>query len=150
MMRRVASSILACLLLATVWSPRIAAGERVYADNVPAVVDHVHDGDTVIVSVPGWPAVISPIQVRVYGIDTAELHDPRPEIRAQAELARDWLASRLPPGTSVMLRDVRRDKYFRLLASITATVDGETCDVAEEMVRRGLAKPYNGQGKKPW
>ncbi|UJX43052.1 thermonuclease family protein [Desulfovibrio sp. JY] len=150
MMRRVASSILACLLLAAVWSPRIAAGERVNADNVPAVVGYVRDDGTVIVSVPSWPAVISPIQVRVAGLVLPKIHDPRPSVRAQAELARDWLASRLPPGISVVLRDVRRDGNCRLLAGIEAQIDGETRDVATEMVRRGLAKPYNGQGRAPW
>jgi endonuclease YncB( thermonuclease family) len=149
MLRRVAS-LIACLLLAVAWLPRVAAGERVYADSVPAVVDHVHDGDTVIVTVPGWPAVVSPIQVRIYGIDTAEIHDPRPDIQAMGLLARDWLAAHLRPGDAVILRDVRRDKYFRLLAEVTATMDGEARDVATEMVRRGLAKPYNGQGPKPW
>ena len=149
MLRRVAT-LLACLLLAAVWLPRTAVGERVYADSVTAVVDHVHDGDTVIVTVPGWPAVVSPIQVRLYGIDTAEIYDPRPEIRAMGALARDWLAAHLRPGDAVVLRDVRRDKYFRLLANIEATVDGEPRDLAAEMVRLGLAKPYDGQGPKPW
>ncbi len=149
MLRR-AAPLLACLLLAAPWFPRAAASERVYADSVPAVVDHVHDGDTVIVTVPGWPAVISPVQVRLFGIDTAEIHDPRPEIRAMSLLASDWLAAHLRPGDAVVLRAVRRDKYFRLLAEITAAVDGEARDLASEMVRRGLAKPYYGQGPKPW
>jgi micrococcal nuclease len=122
----------------------------VYHASVPAVVDHVHDGDTVIVAVPSWPAIISPIEVRVAGIDTAEIHDKRPEIQAMGLLARDWLAAHLRPGDAVTLKNVRRDKYFRLLASVEATVDGETRDVASEMGRRGLAKPYNGQGPKPW
>jgi endonuclease YncB( thermonuclease family) len=130
--------------------PSAAAGERVYHESVPAVVDHVHDGDTIIVVVPDWPAILSPIQVRVAGIDTAEIHDPRPEIRAMGLLARDWLVAHLRPGDAVTLKNVRRDKYFRLLADLSAPVDGETRDVASEMVRRGLAKPYDGQGPKPW
>lgn len=149
MLRRVAT-LLACLLLAAVWLPRTAVGERVYADSTPAVVDHVHDDGTVIVSVPGWPAVVSPIQVRVPGLVSPQLHDPRPEIRALAVLARDWLAAHLRPGVAVVLRGVRCDPAGRLLANIEAQIDGETRDVATELVRRGLAKPCNGQGRKPW
>lgn len=149
MKRRVAILPLICLLLVAAMTPA-AAGGRVYVESVPAVVDHVHDGDTVIVTVSGWPAVVSPIQVRVYGIDTAEIHDPRPDVRAQAELARDWLDGHLRPGDAVILRNVRRDKYFRLLGDIEAQVDGEQRDVASELVRRGLARPYDGQGPKPW
>jgi endonuclease YncB( thermonuclease family) len=149
MLRRIAP-ILCCLLLAMTWFPGFAVAQRVYVESVPAVVDHVHDGDTITVIVPGWPAIVSPIQVRLYGIDTAELRDPRPEVRALAELARGWLEGCLRPGDAVTLRNVRRDKYFRLLGEITAMVDGEQRDVASELVRRGLARPYDGQGPKPW
>ncbi len=95
-------------------------------------------------------AVVSPIQVRVAGIDTAEIHDKRPEIKAMGLLARDWVAEHLRPGEAVTLRHVRRDKYFRLLADLDVTVDGEVRDLATELIRRGLAKPYTGQGPKPW
>lgn len=138
------------LLFQAVASLAAWGAEPVYHDTVAAVVDHVYDGDTVIVTVVSWPAVVSPIQVRVAGIDTAEIHDKRPEIRAMGLLARDWVAAHLRPGDSVTLRNVRRDKYFRLLADVNVVVDGETRDLATELIRRGLAKPYDGQGPKPW
>jgi len=138
------------LLLQVAGLPAAWGAEPVYHESVAAVVDHVHDGDTIIVAVPSWPAVVSPIQVRVAGIDTPELHDKRPPIRALALMARDWVADHLPAGAAVTLRRVRRDKYFRLLADVDVTVDGETRDLATELVRRGLAKPYTGQGAKPW
>lgn len=148
---RYPQALVAMMLLLQAVAPLAAWGaEPVYHDTVAAVVDHVHDGDTIIVAVPSWPAVVSPIQVRVAGIDTAEIHDKRPEIRAMGLLARDWLAAHLRPGEPVTLRHVRRDKYFRLLADLEVPVDGEVRDLAAEMIRRGLAKPYDGQGPKPW
>lgn len=132
------------------WFPGFAAGQRVYIESVSAVVDYVHDGDTFTVTVPGWPAIVSPIQVRLHGIDAAELGDPRPVEGSYADLARDWLTALLPPGTVVTLRAVRRDKYLGLLGEITTLVDGEQRDVASELVRRGLARPYSGRGPKPW
>ncbi|MHC1792032.1 thermonuclease family protein [Solidesulfovibrio sp.] len=149
MLRRVAILPLCCLLLAAAMTPAAARG-RVFVESVSAVVDHVYDGDTLTVIVPGWPAVVSSIQVRVYGIGTAEIHDPCPEIQALGLLARDWLAAHLRPGDAVTLRNVRRDKSPWLLADIEAVVDGEARDVASELVRRGLARPYDGQGPKPW
>jgi len=144
-------ALLSILLLLQAVSPLTAWGrEPAYHETVAAVADHIHDGDTLIVAVPSWPAIVSPIQVRVAGIDTPELHDKRPDIRAQAELARGWVAAHLPPGAAVTLRNVRRDKYFRLLADVDVVVDGETRNLASELVRRGLARPYDGQGPKPW
>ena len=141
----------ALLLLLQAAAPlAVWSAEPVYHATVSAVVDHVHDGDTVIVAVPGWPAVVSPIEVRVAGIDTAEIHDKRPEIKAMAALAKDWVAAHLRAGEAVTLRNVRRDKYFRLLADLDVVVDGEVRDLATELIRRGLAKPYDGQGPKPW
>jgi endonuclease YncB( thermonuclease family) len=117
---------------------------------VAAQVVRVHDGDTFTVAVQGWPALVSPIQVRLHGFDAAELGGPRPFEGSCAELARDWLAGVLPPGTAVTLRNVRRDKYFRALADVVAVVDGESRDVASELLRRGLVRPYSGRGPKPW
>lgn len=145
-----AYAIALALLLQVVCCPAAWSAEPVYHESVAAVVDHVHDGDTVIVAVPSWPAIVSRIQVRVAGIDTPEIHDKRPAIAAQAALARDWVAVHLPPGASVSLRHVRRDKYFRLLADVDIEIDGETRDLAVELLRRGLARPYAGQGPKPW
>ena len=152
-MKRTRSShlLLAVLLLLQAVAPLAAwSAEHVYHATVAAVVDHVHDGDTITVTVPSWPAVVSPVEVRVAGIDTAEIHDKRPKIKAMGLLARDWLVAHLKPGEPVTLRNVRRDKYFRLLADVDVTVDGEVRDLAGELIRRGLAKPYDGQGPKPW
>lgn len=143
--------LLFVLLLVQAAAPWAAwSRELVYHASVAAVVDHVHDGDTVIVTVPGWPAVVSPIEVRVAGVTTGEIHDKRPEFKALAALATDWVAAHLRPGDAVTLRNVRRDTSFRLLACLDVSVDGETRDLAEELMRRGLAKPYDGQGLKPW
>lgn len=137
------------LLLQVVGLPAAWSAEPVYHASVAAVVDHVHDGDTLTVVVPSWPAIVSPVQVRVAGIDTPELHDKHPLIRALACTARNWVAAHLPPGAAVTLRHVRRGKYFRLVADVDF-LDGKARDLATELLRRGLAKPYDGQGPKPW
>lgn len=43
----------------------------------------VHDGDTIYVDFPGVPAVLGKdLGVRLLGIDTPELRDPNPVIKA--------------------------------------------------------------------
>lgn len=41
---------------------------------------------------------VDPIEVRFYGIDTPEMNDKDPAIRAKAVRARDFMAERLKPG----------------------------------------------------
>lgn len=48
-------------------------------------------------------------------------------------------------GYKIVLYNLGRDKYFRLLASVKVV----NIDVTEYMINRGLAKSYNG-GKKVW
>ena len=133
----------------------IAVGVHAPAPNpsrvYPCEVRAVHDGDTVTVVVPEWPALFSPITVRLAGIDCPELRDPRPEIKAIAEKAAVRLRELLA-GKQTELCSVRRDKYFRLLATLTA-FDKETNawrSVAPFLLVDGLARPYTGRGPKPW
>ena len=107
----------------------------------------VHDGDTLDVDVPEWPAIIGRhIGVRIRGIDTAELRDPVPEIKAFAEKTRDYLADKVVHARYITLHDLGRDKYFRLLA--TLELDG--VDIADDLIAKGYAKPYMGETKDTW
>ena len=45
----------------------------------------------------------------------------------------------------IVLYNLGRDKYFRLLASVKV----DNIDVAEYMIKKGLTKEYDG-GKKVW
>lgn len=48
-------------------------------------------------------------------------------------------------GEKVILYNLGRDKYFRLLASVKVG----NIDVAKYMIEKGLAKKYDG-GRKQW
>jgi endonuclease YncB( thermonuclease family) len=115
--------------------------------DIRAVVAKVRDGDTLTVTVPGWHPAVATIGVRLAGIDTPELRDARPQIQALAELAREWTRSRCPVGATVILRDAYLGSLSRLSARVV-TEDG--VDLGQELVRRGLAKPWNGRGDAPW
>lgn len=142
--------LLPLILLAVAIGPATAGAGAKEQPPVSAVVVNVHDGDTLTVRVPEWPEIIRVMPVRLPGLDAPELADPRPDIQALAILARDWLRSRLPKGTIVTLSRFGKEKYFRLLCHVGAEIDGETRDVGEELLRRGLARPYTGRNPKPW
>lgn len=51
----------------------------------------------------------------------------------------------LTSGKKIVLYNLGRDKYFRLLASVKVG----NIDVAEYLIKKGLAKEYDG-GSKVW
>lgn len=106
----------------------------------------VKDGDTFVINIANIPDVFgSEIAVRIRGIDTPEKNDEREEIRNIAIAAKEELEKLLYSNEKITLYNLGRDKYFRLLASVKVG----NIDVAEYLIKKGLAKRYNG-GKKVW
>lgn len=106
----------------------------------------VRDGDTFVINIENVPDVFGKeIAVRIRGIDTPELNDSREEIRNIAIKAKEELEKLFNSGNKIILYNLGRDKYFRLLASVK--VGG--IDVAEYLIKKGLAKSYDG-GAKVW
>ena len=93
----------------------------------------VRDGDTFIINIPNIPDVFGKyIAVRIRGIDTPELNDKREEIKAIAIKAKEELEKLLNSGKKIILYNLGRDKYFRLLASVKV----DNVDVAEYMIKK--------------
>lgn len=114
----------------------------------------VRDGDTFVINIENVPdvwllsacGVGKNIAVRIRGIDTPELNDSREEIRNIAIKAKEELEKLFNSGNKIILYNLGRDKYFRLLASVK--VGG--IDVAEYLIKKGLAKSYDGGAKVWW
>lgn len=127
----------------------ILASSTAYAEDIPATVVKVRDGDSITVRLDDCdclPKLYRVQGVRLQGCDTPEKRDKRPEIKALAREAAAFTSGRIQPGQKILLRDVKRDKYgSRLVASVV--VDGH--DLCRELIDAGLAKPYSG-GKKQW
>lgn len=106
----------------------------------------VRDGDTFIIDISNIPDVFGKnIAVRIRGIDTPELNDKREEIKTIAIKAKEELEKLLLNSKNITLYNLGQDKYFRLLASVKVG----NIDVTEYMIKKGLAKSYDG-GKKVW
>ena len=102
-----------------------------------ATVVRVVDGDTVIARLAGGATE----RVRLIGMDTPESVRPGTPVQCYA-LRASAATKHLLTGRSVRLVEDRepRDRYGRLLAYVYREPDG--LFVNEELVRRGLARPY--------
>lgn len=125
-------------------SMAFAAGD--YGDVRVDAVTSIYDGDTITCTIKGWPSVIGErIPVRVYGIDTPEMDDKRPDIKAIARRAKQFAVTRIRSAKVIELRNIQRDKYFRILADVY--LDGAS--LGDMLLSAGLAKRYGG-GTKEW
>ena len=105
----------------------------------------VRDGDTFVINIKNVPDVFgSEIAVRIRGIDTPEKSDDREHIKKIALEAKAELERLLSSSKKIVLYDLGRDKYFRVLASVKA----DNIDVGKYLIQKGLAKKYTG--KKEW
>lgn len=101
----------------------------------------VHDGDTVALSCEEGE-----VTARVQGLDAPETTSPGcAEELAHGTLATERLRALLAAG-EVSYRRLGTDKYDRVL--IRLLVDG--ADVAEQMIREGLAVAYSGGARINW
>ncbi|MDI3462121.1 MAG: hypothetical protein OJF50_000942 [Nitrospira sp.] len=103
-----------------------------------------HDGDTCTFTLPAVPPPFgNQIPIRLAGVDTPEIHGKCDREKLLARKAQAFTQGLLNEAKQVELVDMRRDKYFRVLAGIRA--DGR--DVARQLIEAGLAVPYNGGTK---
>ncbi len=104
-----------------------------------------YDGDTITFQIPGvHPIIGRDISVRVFGIDTPEMKGKAPCEVARAREAKDLVTRLLQSARNIELRNIQRDKYFRILAEVVA--DG--ISVSERLIDAKLAYPYDGGTKR--
>jgi len=127
--------------------PRTAESPKDYGSAVVAEITSIYEGDTLRANIAGYPPIIGDrIGIRIAGIDCPELKDKRPDVKEKARQAKQYTVKRLREGKKIELLELRRDKYFRILARVM--IDGE--DLGAELVKAGLAKPYDGGTKEAW
>lgn len=136
-------------------------GDDTYGDLHVAEVVRVYDGDTFFANVSGvHPLIGKEVGIRPRGIDTPELScgtylkkakTAKDTVKARqvcqlAQEAKAHFEKRLMGARCIVLKDVERPKYFRIMATII--VDG--VDLGKEMVELGYAKEYDGGTKDSW
>ena len=110
-------------------------------------VINVYDGDTFRVNIDEFPPIIGEnIAIRILGIDTPEINGNCQKERQLAIKARDFTRKYLNSGSVISLTDLKRDKYFRILANVY--IDGK--NLGDALLMQNLAVVYLGKKKFNW
>lgn len=110
-------------------------------------ITSIYDGDTFRANINSWPDIIgkrSPI--RIAGIDTPELRGKCETEKLLAREAKKFTVDKLRSGEKIELRDIKRGKYFRILASVFINDKS----LGEALIEAGLAVRYEGGKKTNW
>lgn len=98
--------------------------EKTYPDVTVSRLLRVIDGDTFACDIDEHSAIAGKnISIRIRGIDTPELKSKDPEERKAAVLEQQRLSGLLHRARVIELRNIDRDKYFRIDADVY--LDGE-------------------------
>lgn len=110
-------------------------------------ITKIIDGDTVELEVDFLPIELGKyIRLRIYGIDTPELHGQCIDEVEKAKKAKKFLADFIKAGKKVTIILKGKDKYFRLLGDIM--IDGKLA--SSIMIESKHAIEYKGTSKKDW
>lgn len=135
------------LLICLILTCSVFAKDKVYGNAVVSEVTSIYDGDTFRCTIKGYPPIIGErISIRVAGIDCPEMRDKRQNIKDLARQAKQYTVKRLREGKEINLVNMRRGKYFRIVADVI--IDGK--NLSQELIKAGLAKPYEGGTKEEW
>ena len=111
-----------------------------------AVYVRNYDGDTITFNLPDLhPVIGANISVRIKGIDTPEIRGKCEKEKSLANAAKKFVQNILENSWSIDLRNISRDKYFRIVADVIV----DKGSVAEFLIMNDLAVPYDG-GKKTY
>lgn len=140
------------------FKPPVTKGE-LYRGPYTAEFVEVRDGDSIIVRAHVWPTIVVETEVRVRGIDAPEYRNPKcPQERSKGAKAafkaltqiRSTPVKGLP--YLVELENVSAGKYAgRVIADVFyLNKKGKRKSLSQELLKRGLVRPYFGGKKKSW
>ena len=114
---------------------------------IPAFVERVVDGDTLVVRARIWLGQELKILVRINGIDAPELRARCKQERKMALSARK-LVKRLVGQRKVTLTHIRQGKYAgRVIAEVT---DKSGSLLSTKLLKANLVRPYTRGRRKSW
>ncbi len=110
----------------------------------------ITDGDTIKLDVSKESPLIKKLglSVRIKGIDTPE-KGSKAKCKKESELGQQAtkFTTDLVGNKELLLSQVENDKYG---GRIVANVKVGGVDIAQELLKKGLARVYNGEKKKSW
>ena len=127
--------------------PNLCSGnEEINSLKVSEIISII-DGDTFKVNIEGLPPVFGKnISIRIANIDTPELNGKCNQEKNSAKKAKKFTLEHLKSGETIVLKNPKRGKYFRLITEVY--IDDK--NLAEELLKAGLAVKYDGGKRKNW
>ena len=125
-----------------------ALSKETYGSVVVSKVISIYDGDTFKVNIEGYPAIVGEkMSVRVNGIDTPEIKGKCAKEKELAHKAKQIVVELMKKAKVVELRNMQRDKYFRIVSDVY--IDGK--NLSSLLIEKNLAVTYDGGTKtKNW
>lgn len=111
----------------------------------PCRVLKVLDGDTLDVEIDLGFGIFKRDRIRVYGIDTPEIHSRNKNEKKAGEKAKSALIECL--GENTKFEPAGKDKYGRMLGVVYCT-DGQPA--AKSLISKGIGREYYGTKKEAW
>lgn len=107
----------------------------------------VYDGDTFKITQRNWPEVFGKkLNIRVRGVDTPELRGKCRQEKLLAKEAKAFSLRLLANARFITLENLKRGKYFRLLADVYI----DNVSLADKLISAGLGRPYEGGRRGGW
>lgn len=127
----------------------VSAGisDKIYGSVIISKVSSIYDADTFRVNIKDWPDIVGlKVSIRVLGIDAPEIRGKCKSEKLAAKKAKQFTVNALNAAKVIELKNIKRGKYFRLLADVY--IDGES--LAQGLIKAGHARLYDGGKRLSW
>jgi len=125
----------------------INAAPKEYGNVIIQEVTTIYDADTFRANITGWPDIIgSHVSIRALGVDAPEIRGKCQSEKKEARKAKKHTVALLRAGKVIELRNIKRGKYFRILAEVF--IDGNS--LSESLISNNLARSYDGGKRESW
>lgn len=125
----------------------VQAADKRFGDVMVSEVTSIYDADTFRVNIKGWPDIIGQhMSIRVLGVDAPEIRGKCEAEKIAARKAKQFTVQALRAAHAIELRNIKRGKYFRILADVY--IDGKS--LAQALISANHARVYDGGARAGW
>ena len=139
--------IIVFTLALTISGATYGASKKEYGSIIVGEITSIYDADTFRVDIPDWPPIIGQrMSIRANGFDAPEIKGKCESEKVAARKAKQLTVETLRSAKVIELKNMRRGKYFRIIADVYA--DGVS--LSKIHLTAGTARPYHGGKREGW
>lgn len=140
--------ILILLIIITTQLFSASISNKNFGNAIVSEIISIYDGDTFRANIKNYPKIIGErMSIRINGIDTPEIRGKCKKEKQLALKAKQATVKALRNAKIIELKNMKRDKYFRILADVYT----DNKDIGQLLIDNNLAVKYDGGTKvKDW